>query len=137
MSELNNAAASVNPSASANASATTKELVCISCPRGCRLVCTEENGKISVTGNSCARGPVYAEAELTHPTRVLTVLIRPEGAKKPVSVKTDKPVPKELLFQCAEAIYSFHPQLPIKRGDILMENLLGTGCNVIATRSAE
>ena len=40
-----------------------KELVCIVCPRGCRLKGDEENG-YAVSGNSCPRGEVYGKKDL-------------------------------------------------------------------------
>ena len=40
---------------------TTRELTCIGCPMGCPLIVTMEAGEvISVTGNTCKRGDVYA-----------------------------------------------------------------------------
>ena len=110
-----------------------QELICISCPRGCMLTVTGSSGHVTVSGNFCKKGEEYGRQEVTAPSRVLTVLMRPEGSTKPVSVKTDRPVPKDLLFACADAIYKVHPPLPVKYGDVLIENLLGTGCNVIAT----
>ena len=62
--------------------------------------------------------------------------MRPEGAARPVSVRTDRPIPKGLLFEAAEEIYRTHPGLPIQKGDVLIEDLLGTGARVLATRDA-
>jgi len=117
----------------------TTELVCIVCPRGCRLtaVQSEAGGEPVISGEGCARGPAWAKQELLNPVRVLTALLFPAGAEKPVSVKTDKPVPKEKLLACAKEISRNHPPLPIRRGDVLIRDLLGTGSNVIATRDAE
>ena len=56
-----------------------------------------------------------------------------EEQSRPLSVKTDRPVPKALLKECAKAVYSTHPKLPVKYGDVLIENLCGTGAKVIAT----
>jgi CxxC motif-containing protein len=42
-----------------------------------------------------------------------------------------------MLMECADAIYKVHPKAPVKYGDILIENLCGTGCNVIATSDSE
>ena len=33
-----------------------KQLVCIGCPRGCRLTIDEKDGEYIVTGNTCPRG---------------------------------------------------------------------------------
>ena len=39
-----------------------KNLICIGCPMGCPLIVTMEAGEvISVTGNTCKRGDVYAK----------------------------------------------------------------------------
>ncbi len=113
-----------------------QELVCINCPRGCLLTAEQGAEGLIIRGNTCDRGPEYARQELINPMRVLTVLMRPEGGGIPVSVRTDRPVPKSLLLQCAAEIYRTHPALPIRRGDVLIRDLCGTGSNVIATRDA-
>lgn len=115
----------------------TTEMICINCPRGCLMQITSNGNDISVSGNYCSKGVTYAKQETTSPQRVLTVLMRPEGAERPLSVRTDRPVPKELLKKCARTIYGTHPNLPVKYGDILIENLCGTGANVIATADME
>ena len=109
------------------------ELICINCPRGCLLKITQTGDELDISGNFCTKGLPYARQEITAPQRILTVLMKPENAVRPLSVKTDKPVPKSMLKECAAAIYRTHPVLPIKYGDILIENLCGTGANVIAT----
>ena len=113
------------------------ELVCIQCPRGCMLTVTKEADQWYVAGNTCARGPVYAIQEVTDPMRIITALMRLEGTEKPVSVKTDRPVPKEKMMACVKAMYSVRPPAPVYCGDILIENLCGTGANVVATRDSE
>ena len=55
-----------------------KELVCIVCPKGCRLHVDEEND-YAVTGNGCPRGAVYGHNEIKNPTRVLTSTVRLDG----------------------------------------------------------
>lgn len=112
-------------------------MICINCPKGCRLEVTQTNGQWIVTGNDCPRGSEYGIQETSAPMRVLTVLMRPDGASRPVSVKTDKPIPKDMLIECAKAIYKIHPSLPIKAGDILAKDICGTGADVIATRGLE
>ena len=111
-----------------------KELICIICPRGCRLQAEQTPEKLVISGNFCPRGEEYARQELTNPVRVLTALMRVDGVEKPVSVKTDRPVPKALLFDCAKKIYQTRPQAPVRCGDILLRDVCGTGCNVVATR---
>lgn len=111
-------------------------LICINCPKGCQMEAVPDNGDWKISGNDCPRGITYAKQEVTDPQRVLTALMRPDGAKRPVSVKTDRPVPKAKLLECAAHLYQIHPKLPIAAGDVLVENLCQTGARVIATRAA-
>ena len=113
-----------------------KELVCIVCPRGCLLTAEQTEQGIEIKGNFCPRGREYGQQELTNPMRVLTALMHIQGSEKPVSVRTDLPVPKAKLFECAAEIYRTHPSAPVRRGDILIRNLCGTGSNVVATRDS-
>ena len=74
-----------------------KNLICIICPRGCHLQVDDNN---NVTGNSCNRGKVYAIQELTSPTRIVTSTAKVLGGNlKRVSVKTNKPIPKDKIFE--------------------------------------
>lgn len=112
---------------------TSTELICINCPRGCVLRVNRENSTLDITGNACPRGIEYANQELTNPVRVLTVLMRIDGLSTPVSVKTDKPVPKDKILDCAKEIYQAHPKSPVHYGDVVLRNVCDTGCNVIVT----
>ena len=115
-----------------------KEMTCIVCPMGCQLKARFENGEIrSVEGNTCPRGEVYAKTELTNPTRVITTTVRTKGGKM-VSVKTNGAVPKERMFECMEIINRLHPLDEVcEIGNVIYENILGCGVNVVATSSAK
>lgn len=39
-------------------------IICIVCPKGCRL--TVDENTLAVTGNGCPRGAEYGKNELTH-----------------------------------------------------------------------
>ena len=110
-------------------------LTCINCPMGCELTVEVEDGKVvSVSGNSCKRGEIYAQSEMTAPTRtVTTTIISAEGV--PVPVKTAQPIPKDKIFECTKAIKAAEVHLPVKMGQVLIEDLLGTGSAVTATMS--
>lgn len=59
-----------------------REMVCINCPKGCMLTVTkEEDGTITVTGNTCRRGEEYGRTELTSPKRIVTSTIPIKGEK--------------------------------------------------------
>ena len=112
-----------------------KELICIVCPNGCRLrVDAEKN--LSVTGNGCPRGEAYGKTELTCPVRVVTSTVRCRGANHPrCPVKTDAPVPKGQMKAVLAALNSVTVEAPLRRGTVILENVCGTGANVVTTRS--
>ena len=110
-----------------------RELTCIVCPIGCQLSVTLENGIVTeVVGNTCPRGKQYAIDECTHPVRTITTTA-PTNDGGVIPVKTSQPIPKELMFECMKEINGAVVTLPAKIGDIVIENLLGTGANVIVT----
>ena len=81
-----------------------KHLICIVCPRGCRLTVDEEQD-YDVTGNGCPRGAEYGRIELTNPTRVVTSTVRCAGGVHPrCPVKTDRPIPRALVRAAAAAL---------------------------------
>lgn len=111
-----------------------KELICIVCPNGCRLKVDEENG-YAVTGNRCARGAEYGRVELLSPTRVVTSTVRCTGASHPrCPVKTDRPIPKERIFDVMEVLEGVSLAAPVSVGQVVIENVCGTGANIVATR---
>ncbi|MDF1615896.1 DUF1667 domain-containing protein [Petrocella sp. FN5] len=112
------------------------ELVCIACPVGCLMEVEQNGDEFIVTGNACKRGPEYAKAELTHPTRTLctTVAIK-NGFLNRVPVFTEDEIPKGLIFEAMDEINKIVVEAPVKVRQIVIENLLGTGINVVTTRS--
>ncbi len=114
-----------------------RELTCIVCPKGCQLkVELDEKNVLSVTGHTCKRGVAYAESECVAPMRTLTTTAPVEGGGV-VPVKTDKPIPKELLFECMKLINSARVSPDARLGDIILKNVLDTGANVVATRNVK
>lgn len=110
-----------------------KQMICINCPRGCLLEIDTETKE--VTGNFCPRGKEYAINEITCPKRTLTSTMKVEnGDLEMVSVRSDKPLEKKLLFSAMEVIDSKTIKAPINVGDILIENILNTNVNIIATK---
>lgn len=116
----------------------TRNLTCIVCPRGCQLVAEldEAGAVLSVTGNTCPRGKQYAIDECTHPMRTVTSTARTSDGGV-VPVKTDRTIPKELMFDCMKEINRAKVILPAHIGDTVIENLLGTGANVVVTANKE
>ena len=112
----------------------TRQLTCIVCPKGCDLsVELAEDGKVlSVTGHTCKRGLTYAETECTAPTRTVTTTAALIGGGV-LAVKTASPIPKGLVFDAMRAINALRVSPRTRLGDVLIEDLLGTGVSVVAT----
>lgn len=106
-------------------------VICTICPMGCKILV---DAGMNVTGNTCKRGEKYAIQEVTAPERTLTTTMYAEGNIM-VPVKTDRPVPREKLSACMKEINCRTLILPIEAGNIIIENIGGTGANVIAARS--
>lgn len=112
-----------------------KELICITCPQGCHLTVHPDHD-YAVSGNSCPRGAEYGKSELLHPVRVLTSTVRLEGGPGPrLNVKSSRPIPKELLFRAMEEVNRVVAVCPVRAGDVLMENLCGTGISLVAAKT--
>ncbi len=115
---------------------TVKELTCIVCPMGCTLKVTMEGKKVlSVSGNSCPRGAKYAETEMTAPTRVLTSTVRVNGGQISLCpVRTKGAIPKESLFDAMKEVNRIKLTAPVHIGEVVLENIAGSGVDLIATR---
>lgn len=110
-------------------------LICITCPKGCHLCVDEDNG-YTVTGNSCPRGEAYGKSELLHPVRTVTSTVKIRNASIPrLPVKTDRPLPKEKLFQCMDLLDTLNAVAPVHVGDILAARILDTDVNIVATKT--
>ena len=113
----------------------TRELTCIVCPRGCQLT-VELDGKnvLSVSGNICKRGKTYAENECTNPMRTVTTTAKTSNGGV-VAVKTETAIPKEKMFECMEIINKTVVSLPVKVGDVIIEDVFGS--RIVATQNME
>jgi len=113
-----------------------RNLTCIVCPIGCSLKVELEEGKVvSVSGNTCPRGEKYAHSECTNPQRTITTTIKCAD-ESVVPVKTDKPIPKEKMFECMKEINKEVVDAPIKMGAVLISNICETGVDVVASNEA-
>ncbi len=114
-----------------------RELTCINCPMGCRITVTMEGDDIlSVEGNTCKRGFLYATNEVKSPVRTVTTTIKVTGGLSDrVSCKTKEAVPKDKIFEVMEAINKASCKAPVAIGDVLIEDCAGTGIPVVATKA--
>ena len=95
------------------------KMICINCPKGCELdVEKADDGTVSVTGNAC---------------RMVTGLVRVAGMRKPLPVKTRTAIPKGKIDAVLFALHQTTVQLPVKIGDVIIQNVAETGVDVVAT----
>lgn len=111
-----------------------RKMICITCPRGCHLTVDEET--LAVQGNRCPKGEEYARNEVTDPRRVLTSTVRLVGSDGGcrLPVKTAAQIPKKLLMQAMREINTVTVTAPVKTGDLVIRDLLGTGIDLIACK---
>lgn len=110
-----------------------KELICITCPRGCRL---SVDDNLNVTGNNCPRGVIYAKNELTHPVRMVTATVKiVSELEMRLPVKTSVAIDKNLMFKVVEELDKIEVKAPIKIGDVVIKNIFGTGVDILATKN--
>lgn len=110
-----------------------RKLTCIVCPLGCQLT-VQLNGRevVKVEGNTCPRGAEYARNECTNPQRTVTSTVRCENGGL-VSVKTDRPIPKEKMSECMQLINKAVAKLPVAIGDVILSDVFGS--NIVATQN--
>ena len=116
-----------------------RKMTCIGCPMGCPLTVVM-NGEevVSVTGNTCKRGAVYARKEVTNPTRIVTSTVRVSGGSiDMVSVKTKEDIPKGKIFECVKALKGITVPAPVHIGDVILRNVADTGVDIVATKKVE
>lgn len=116
-----------------------RELTCINCPLGCTVkVELEGTDIISVSGNTCRRGETYARNEVTNPVRVVTSSVNViNGETNVVSVKTKEAIPKGKIFECTDAMKNIKVEAPVNIGDVIAEDIAGTGVMLVATSNVK
>jgi CxxC motif-containing protein len=114
-----------------------KEITCIVCPIGCKILVEKTGKKVEVcSGNKCKKGVDYSIYEALDPRRILTTSILVEHGEWPlVSVKSSRPVPKDKIFDVLEEIREVKTEAPVKLGNILIKNVAQTGIDIISTKS--
>jgi CxxC motif-containing protein len=111
------------------------EIICIGCPLACLVKLTVEDGDITgIADYQCKIGKEYAENEYKSPCRVLTATVRTEDSIRPLlPVRTDKPVPKDMMRDCMSFLANIKVRPVLSIGDTIVQNILGTGSDVKCT----
>ena len=112
-----------------------KELICILCPRGCRLQVSGEN-EDEVMGNACSRGIQYGLDEARNPRRAVTSTVRIRGGLYPLCpVKTNGRIPKQRVMDAVRLLDDIVLTSPVSEGEVILSDLFGTGIDFISAKS--
>ncbi len=114
------------------------EIICVACPKGCRLEARKENGEILVTHEGCKRGREYAVSEITDPRRMVATTVRVKKGSHPLlPVYTANPFPKDRITELLTVLRSVKVPAPVFVNQVVLADALGTGIDVIASRDIE
>jgi len=110
-----------------------KNLICITCPKGCEARVWAEEGSLKVRGKICKKGKSYLKQEFQEPKRTLTTTVLTQDSRlKRFPVRTSGPIPKKDLFRAMDYLSSVKVRPPVKASDVIVRDLLQTGVDVIA-----
>lgn len=120
---------------------TKKKIRCIVCPEGCQLQAeydADSKKVISLEGYNCKKGIKFAEAEISNPLRTLTTTISIDsGISQRLPVRSSTPAPKEKIASMVKAVKQTRAKAPVKMGEIIMADVLGTGVDIISSATIE
>ena len=114
----------------------THTFTCIKCPLSCQIELVEENNEIlKIKGHTCNQGEQYVIDEFTNPVRILTTTVCVEHGILPVvPVRSEEPIPKQLMKECVKELSTIKVNAPVACGDPICKNILNTGVTIIASR---
>ena len=114
-----------------------RHLTCIGCPMGCPLELIIVDGKIQeISGNECKRGEDYARQEYSDPRRMVSTTVTCSSGLWPrLPVKTAEAVPKNKIIEVVKVLHTLKIKAPVQMGQVILDDIAGTGIAVIATRS--
>lgn len=112
-------------------------MICIACPIGCRLTVAPKGDGITVSGNKCKRGEVYAQEEWFSPKRMVTTTCRVSGSPllARVPVRTTAALPIEHIDQLLQDLHDRQLEAPLPIGSVIEADVAGTGVDVITSHS--
>lgn len=116
-----------------------KTIICTTCPNGCEITAEYTDRKdFSIEGNRCSRGYEFTLNECFEPKRMFTASVRLKDAyRKMLPLRSDIPVPKELLIEIAKHIKDIEVNAPVDSRQIIVKNVLGTGADLVSSMRVE
>jgi CxxC motif-containing protein len=111
-----------------------KKIICITCPKGCEAAVSKEGDSIQIKGKICRKGKGHFIQEFTEPMRTLTSTVLVAGSSpRRLPVRTRGPIPKKDLFRAMDIVVQAWVRPPVRIGDVIIPNLLGTGVDLISS----
>lgn len=115
-----------------------KSLICITCPKGCSLELSVDGTTLIKAKGGCKRGHEYAERELKDPRRMVATTVRIQNALHPLlPVYTSAAFPKGRIPELVAELRKASVNAPVRMGQVLIKDVLGSGIDVLASRSAD
>jgi CxxC motif-containing protein len=118
-----------------------KKMRCIVCPEGCPMHAEYEAASkkiISLEGYKCKRGIKFAEDEITNPLRLLTTTISIDSKiAQRLPVRSNISAPKDKIAAMIEAVKQIRAKAPVKMGEIIASDMLGTGVDILSSTTVE
>ncbi len=110
------------------------KIICTICPKGCEIDVEKQGNDIFITGNRCKRGYEFVLEEITCPKRNIQTTVATTFKNFPrLPVKTDKPIDQEKIPDIMKICQGVLVKEKVRTGDIIIENINGTGVNMVAT----
>lgn len=80
----------------------------------------------------------YTKEEVTNPKRTVCSTVRIIGGRYPrLPVRTSEPVPKGKIKEVINQLKDLTVKAPVRRGDVILRNIAGTGADIIAEMDVE
>lgn len=136
--KIENDMKALKPSGIYDESINLNRIICTICPMGCIIDVTENPSGYEVKGNKCDRGSRFAIEEIKNPSRLITSTVRINSSvHKRLPVKTDKPISKDKIFKVLRILSGISVGSPIECGDVIINDILKTGANIVSTKTVK
>lgn len=112
-------------------SVATDGITCLICPNGCNL---KQSATGDIEGNLCEKGIEFFKDEIINKKRSITSTVKIKNSKDRLPIKTSKPLEFKYIYEAVNIIDNMEVSSPVKMGDIIIENILNTGVNIVSCR---
>jgi CxxC motif-containing protein len=111
------------------------KLICITCPKGCTLEVERDGDTVVKVEQGCKRGHEYAKRELIDPRRMVSSTVKISGGVHPLlPVYTADAFPKPRIPELMAALRALKINAPVRMNEVILEDALKTGINILASR---